>query len=1094
MKTKLCLGFVLLTATLLRAQTNDLTGLLQQGLFEEQANRNLDAAIADYQSLASQFDKDSQLAATAVFRLGECYRAQGRTNDAAAEYQRIIRDFPDQQTLATLSRQDLAGLGLAETAGKTSARAENSSSMPVSAEAATLARQIAGIDQLRSDPEEQARAVLAIFPDDELKKMLLHLPKLQEQEVKLNANPQLTIADAASLQFAISADGSPNFTGLVETMNSAHPQTNLFAGAQRELKQQITWIQDRVDFIVDNQKARLKALQAGGGTGTGMEAASAGNSDVQLWNKLKEMPRTELAEVLPTVLPDSTLDSLLKQRNEAMVKMAQLTNDYSLSSVECGRQKALIDELNRQTDERITGMLQGLKLRAELAANTLPAGNNETPAASIFAGSDEDREIRRIQQMVQSSPDLINAASDGSTPLVKAADNGWQKVAAYLLDHGADVNTPSPDRELADVGPVTPLMAAVAAGNMAMTKFLIDHGADVNFKARNGETSLHVAVRKEFQAVIEVLLASHADVNAQEDNGAPPLFAAIQGGHLKIVQALLAAGANVNLKDNQGRTGLNYALKTSPEMPEMFQALLQAGMDPNTTDKDGRTPLSYAAAQASASVVKLLLAAKADPKGGALDAPLLGAIEKRDVAAAEALLQAGANPNEMGRISWEVSINGVGYGGASGPSVTPLYFAITESQLPLVQLLLKYKADPDDSQTDNQSVLFTALDKPEIVRVLLEAGASAEATNAPTQGVPQFAPFGGPGGRMPQGGRRPGPFGGGQLLHATLLQEAARQNQPETVALLLEHGANPAAGDEAGDSALHDAAMALADEKVFALLLDHKANPNVRNNDGKTPLAIIKEASQDHLNWAARFGSLAGKIAHAEELIAWLRQRGALDHLPDWDHITVSRGDSSWPVFYDNSNHWNRFTLLESLLQADASGGAGYLHFPDLGHIVISRPAADGTIAKRTIINLLDATNGIDFARDAPLQFGDVVEIPEREHTLAETPYYVTPQQSQALGDHFRNLAGEARLVVAGGQTVQIPLESFHAAIGAKLQLGVARAALTSNSDLSRVKVIRHDPKTNKTDEWILDCSNQNNQGIPDLWLRAGDVIEVPEK
>jgi len=113
MKTKLCVGILLLAAALLRGQTNDLTSLLQQGLFEEQANRNFDAAIADYQALAKQFDKDRQLAATAVFRLGECYRAQGRTNEAAAQYQRILRDFPDQQTLATLSRQDLAGMGAA---------------------------------------------------------------------------------------------------------------------------------------------------------------------------------------------------------------------------------------------------------------------------------------------------------------------------------------------------------------------------------------------------------------------------------------------------------------------------------------------------------------------------------------------------------------------------------------------------------------------------------------------------------------------------------------------------------------------------------------------------------------------------------------------------------------------------------------------------------------------------------------------------------------------------------------------------------------------------------------------------------------------
>ncbi len=57
MKTKLCLGIFLLAAAMLRAQTNDLTALLQQGLFEEQANRNLDAAIADYSALAKQFDQ-----------------------------------------------------------------------------------------------------------------------------------------------------------------------------------------------------------------------------------------------------------------------------------------------------------------------------------------------------------------------------------------------------------------------------------------------------------------------------------------------------------------------------------------------------------------------------------------------------------------------------------------------------------------------------------------------------------------------------------------------------------------------------------------------------------------------------------------------------------------------------------------------------------------------------------------------------------------------------------------------------------------------------------------------------------------------------
>ena len=79
MKTKLFFAAILLASTLFSpAATNDLSALLQQGLLDEEASHDLHAAIADYQSLAAQFDKDRQVAATAIYRLGECYRKLGR--------------------------------------------------------------------------------------------------------------------------------------------------------------------------------------------------------------------------------------------------------------------------------------------------------------------------------------------------------------------------------------------------------------------------------------------------------------------------------------------------------------------------------------------------------------------------------------------------------------------------------------------------------------------------------------------------------------------------------------------------------------------------------------------------------------------------------------------------------------------------------------------------------------------------------------------------------------------------------------------------------------------------------------------------------
>src|SRR5262249_1843536 len=107
----LSLALALTGSSLLSAATNDLTTALQKGLFEEEANHDLNAAIRAYQAIAAQFEKDRKLAATAIFRLGESYRKQGNTNEANTQYERVLREFADESGLATLSRQNLALLG-----------------------------------------------------------------------------------------------------------------------------------------------------------------------------------------------------------------------------------------------------------------------------------------------------------------------------------------------------------------------------------------------------------------------------------------------------------------------------------------------------------------------------------------------------------------------------------------------------------------------------------------------------------------------------------------------------------------------------------------------------------------------------------------------------------------------------------------------------------------------------------------------------------------------------------------------------------------------------------------------------------------------
>src|SRR5213592_2862949 len=108
MKTSFLLCALLIALTVSAA--DDLNVALQNGLFEEEANHNLDAAIQAYQSVLATHEAQRKLAATALFRLGECYRKLGQTNDAIAQYQRLLRDFSDQAALTKLAEQNLLAL------------------------------------------------------------------------------------------------------------------------------------------------------------------------------------------------------------------------------------------------------------------------------------------------------------------------------------------------------------------------------------------------------------------------------------------------------------------------------------------------------------------------------------------------------------------------------------------------------------------------------------------------------------------------------------------------------------------------------------------------------------------------------------------------------------------------------------------------------------------------------------------------------------------------------------------------------------------------------------------------------------------------
>ena len=89
----------------------DLEGLLREALFEEEASQDLTQAAEGYEKLLETYRSQRQFAATALFRLAEVRRKQERPKDAAKLYQRLLAEFPNNEVLARLSRENLFAIG-----------------------------------------------------------------------------------------------------------------------------------------------------------------------------------------------------------------------------------------------------------------------------------------------------------------------------------------------------------------------------------------------------------------------------------------------------------------------------------------------------------------------------------------------------------------------------------------------------------------------------------------------------------------------------------------------------------------------------------------------------------------------------------------------------------------------------------------------------------------------------------------------------------------------------------------------------------------------------------------------------------------------
>jgi ankyrin repeat protein len=378
---------------------------------------------------------------------------------------------------------------------------------------------------------------------------------------------------------------------------------------------------------------------------------------------------------------------------------------------------------------------------------------------------------------------------------------------------------------------------------------------DVNSVNAQGQTALHIAAVKDLSDIAAVLLARGADVDKPDANGLSALHLAVQNNASHVIPVLVQYGANLFSKDKQGRSVLQTALQQNPELIPTLVTKKNIG----SRDAAGNTLLHLAAAQGLEGLTDVLIQRGSDQTARnndgltALDEALQfpqslphakvawklvrnGAPQPKDQTLSYFWFAAQANNPSQAFESGQSALHyaaGAGHTGilkllvAQGakvdaqdlPGNTPLHRAVENGDLESAAFLLDHGADVNAKDFNSNSALHLALtsrNSLETANFLLSRGALPTVKN-------NF---------------------GNTPLHMVV----ALNLPPPLVRALAAKGADVNARNKQGNSPLLDA-VAEANQPLIAVLLELGANPFAGNNLDQSPLSESVKAGVENLSW-----------------------------------------------------------------------------------------------------------------------------------------------------------------------------------------------------------------------------------------------------
>lgn len=339
--------------------------------------------------------------------------------------------------------------------------------------------------------------------------------------------------------------------------------------------------------------------------------------------------------------------------------------------------------------------------------------------------------------------------SRNASPLHISVARENMEMIRLVLESGADLEQSSGwiDSKTGGDDLGAPLHAAIQAGNLAAVRLLLERGANINaVTPAKSHSALNRALGKRDFTLVRLLLEKGADPNVPRDGPVNPLTQAAYVGDAEIVKLMIAKGAGM---ERQSAQLLHTFDSPRTVGAPMHAAVREGNIKVSTVLADSgskidqpspryqETPLHAAALHGNTAMCRWLLEKGANPQARLADQtdfqsgwlPLHSAAWSGSIEVARLLMEKGAAPSAPCSIG--------------GNERSPFHIVVLKGNVPLVRLMMDHasKAGPKSlpallAQIDTAgntalhlAVSREAVPNPEIVRLLIGAGASQNALN-----------------------------------------------------------------------------------------------------------------------------------------------------------------------------------------------------------------------------------------------------------------------------------------------------------------------------------------------------------------------------